>query len=154
MHFLDYIFKVAVLILAWISLLKAKSMVPFEHKVNTQTVFNGTDNEFDWYKPIAVILKPASSKDLQKRFDVDIEDDHFESMAPRHWPSFDPWTSYETGSEEDNESDQLRQLYDLPNKVEGNLISLARMGLVAIPRKEINHQDSGKVENESKDQGK
>lgn len=104
----------------------------------TKPLGNETD-ELNWYKPIAVILKPATNEDLQKRLQLDVPLPH------PVWPkveddlAFNPWTPYESRNAEIYE-DKLREFYetfDLPRQIERNLLSIARMGLVAIPRTEI-----------------
>lgn len=105
---------------------------------------NETADELDWYKPVAVILKPATNEDLLKRFQLD-------QLSQPEWPPvqdyspFDPWTPYESRSRKHNNEDKLREFYEtynLPGQVEGNLLSIARMGLVAIPRNEIGQGSS------------
>ncbi len=117
--------------------------------------FNMTDDEFNWYKPVAVILKPASKRDLQQRL-LQINFDEFllasypPSLLPP-WPfvqdysAFRRWINYQS-------SDRLRDVYrryELAGDVERRLTSLARMGLVAIPKvTKINHQRSGNNRNQ------
>ncbi len=115
------------------------------------SAFNATnDAEFDWYTPVAVILKPASAKDLKKRLQEDSGSRFSPFAQPYHpagrsWPpiqdpwEFDPWSPYQS-REDDDADDRLSQFYnsyDLPDSIQGKLLSLARMGLVAIPREEI-----------------
>jgi hypothetical protein len=129
------------------------------------------DDEFSWYKPVAVILKPATQRDFQKLLKDDrildelIRPPHYYKspnyyhhqpdpapQRPSYWPSSavqDSWEfenpqgfpPYSQGRHyERQQPDRLRDVYDrfdLPDHVQGNLLSLARMGLVAIPTKEI-----------------
>ena len=117
---------------------------------------NVTDEDFDWYKPVAVILKPASKRDLhQKRLLPVIRIDeilfissfsrlHRPSLLPPYWPIVQDHLAMHRLTHIYQQSDRLRDLfnrYELPGHEEHNLLSLARMGLVAIPKvKEINHQ--------------
>lgn len=155
---------------------------------------NSTDNddEFDWYTPIAVILRPASAKDIQKQMLetlMEDDDDWMSQQQPplaaqrrqpssyydsyynrppyysssvwqqpfhdyyysRPTPESTPWSPFQRSppppsqmSGEMDGDDRLREFYDsyeLPGRVQGNLLSLARMGLVAIPRKEVNYRE-------------
>lgn len=93
---------------------------------------DANDTDVVWYKPIAVILKPATIEDLQNRL--------LQSRSPiqQYWP-FDPRTQYEFRNGNPYQ-DKLREFYetfDLPEEVEGSLLSIARMGLVAIPKDEM-----------------
>ncbi len=119
--------------------------------------FKISDDEFNWYKPVAVILKPASKRDLQQRLlQVNVDEFLFPSYQPSllpPWPfvqdysAFRRWINYQS-------SDRLRDLYsryELPGHVEHRLTSLARMGLVAIPKTtKINRQRNGNNRNQEK----
>lgn len=117
------------------------------------------DEEFSWYKPVAVILKPATRRDFQELLKGDqMEEllhpphrypyDHHSLRSP-YWPPAVPQDSWELPDPEEfppyqgrhyERPDRLRDAYerfDLPDRVQSNLLSLARMGLVAIPTKEI-----------------
>lgn len=131
-----------------------------EIEIEDAIVTNATEgDEVDWYTPVAVILKPASERDLKKRFkanedrvDPPTDYDGAYQSSRLAWPptreldSFNPfWPNpydWQTPYQGDDGQDRLRevyQAYDVPTRVQGNLLSLARMGLVAIPRKEVNH---------------
>lgn len=119
-------------------------------------ITNNDDDEFTWYKPIAVILKPATQRDFQKILEDDKIDELYNSplnqqQHRRYWPSeegdfwgFDP-EDYPAPYQQQQDRiyerhDRLRDAYsqfDLSKRVESNLLSLARMGLVVIPTKEI-----------------
>ncbi|XP_046632139.1 uncharacterized protein LOC124311810 isoform X2 [Daphnia pulicaria] len=118
--------------------------------------FNMTDDEFNWYKPVAVILKPASKRDLQQRLlQVNVDEfllPSYQSSLLPPWPfvqdysAFRRWINYQS-------SDRLRDVYRryelLAGHVERRLTSLARMGLVAIPKvTKINRQRSGNNRNQ------
>lgn len=126
------------------------------------------DGELGWYKPVAVILKPATERDLQERLlQAEEEEDPYMfhrynqfRSAPPPWlsvpehPPYDPWADLHQGrhfGREDRLSD-VYQRFKLPSHVQGNLLSLARMGLVAIPAKEIGLQNRGSVEEEEQQQ--
>ena len=115
---------------------------------------NVTDEDFDWYKPVAVILKPASKRDLhQKRLLPLINVDeilfvssfsrlHRPSLLPPYWPFVHDHCAFH----------RLTHIYryELPGHEKRNLLSLARMGLVAIPnrlRKSITKGISEIIEN-------
>lgn len=135
----------ALLSLSWVTGLLAKPMGQYPS-------INVTEDEFEWYTPVAVILKPASNKDLQTRLLDDVKNQPFPSSV---WPPvrdtwpFDPWAPYDGDRNinvRQDSDDSLREFYEtyhLPSRVQGNLLSLARMGLVAIPRKEIRHDVGG-----------
>jgi hypothetical protein len=102
--------------------------------------FNMTDDEFNWYKPVAVILKPASKRDLQQRLlRVNVDEFLFPSYPPSllpPWPfvqdysAFRRWINYQS-------NDRLRDVYrryELAGHVERRLTSLARMGLLPFRR--------------------
>lgn len=109
---------------------------------------NVTDNEFDWYTPIAVILKPTSKKDIQTRLPFNF-DNHPLPPSDPEWPPvqdtwpLDPLSPYDyarTRNIEQESGDRLREFYEtynLLNKVQSNLLSFARMGLVDVSTKEI-----------------
>ncbi len=114
--------------------------------------FNATDDdsEFDWYTPVAVILKPASQKELKRRLQEDDGISQFSPLFPDYyhqaippWPSIqDPWefnaqSPYQSREYDDDRLSQVYNSYDLPDNIQGRLLSLARMGLVAIPKEEI-----------------
>ena len=55
------------------------------------------DSEFDWYTPVAVILKPATQKELKKRLQED-DASRYSSFPQYHHPfspplprEYDPW---------------------------------------------------------------
>ena len=120
------------------------------------------EDEVDWYKPVALILKPASERDLQKRFQMARAEEDGSFSLDSHYkyhktansfrPSFqDPYWEFnqrepfQQAREEDG--DRLRdyyQSYGVPEQTQGNLLSLARLGLVAIPRREVEAQYSTK----------
>lgn len=114
-----------------------------------------TEDDFNWCKPVAVILKPASKRDLQQRLlQASVEEILFPSSYSRlHQPSpLPPWPFVQDywalrRWENDEASDRLRDLYsryELPGQVKRKLLSLAGMGLVAVPRMtKINRQRSG-----------
>ncbi len=120
-----------------------------------QPQFTITDDEFNWYKPVAVILRPASKRDLQQRLlRVNVDEFLFPSYPPSLLPpwsfvqdysAFRRWINYQS-------SDRLRDVYrryELAGHVERRLTSLARMGLVAIPKvTKINRQRSGNNRNQ------
>lgn len=119
------------------------------------------DDELSWYKPIAVILKPASERDLRDRLLETENEDPFQFRSnnqyqppPPSWPSvreyssYDPWAGYHPARRFGGD-DRLRDVYQkfqLPSKLQGNLLSLARMGLVAIPTKEIGIKNAAEKE--------
>jgi hypothetical protein len=122
--------------------------------------FKITDEEFNWYKPVAVILKPASKRDLQQRLlQVNVDEFLLASYPPSllpPWPFvedysalFRRWINYQS-------SDRLRDVYrryELAGHAERRLTSLARMGLVAIPKvTKINRQRSGDNRNQEQQQ--
>lgn len=139
--------------------------------------FNVTneDDEFSWYKPVAVILKPATQQDFEKL----LKDDKLDELLrppyyqqrqqpprPSYWsPSAPVQDSWGFDPEEFpppyqgrhyERPDRLREAYDrfdLPDHVQGNLLSLARMGLVAIPTKEIGSTKND-ADNEQKGKNK
>lgn len=161
---------------------------------NKRPAENATDDEFDWYTPIAVILRPASSKDIQKQvldtylkgdgafpqsqhplaaqqlpqqpypyydsfpppFSVGMQHPFYDfNQPPLEQPTRFPYqqnTPPFLPREEDGD-DRLREFYesynDLPSRVQSNLLNLARMGLVAIRRKEVNSREDDD-ENNSK----
>ncbi len=123
-----------------------------------------SDDELSWYKPVAVILKPATPRDFQELLKSDrIMDEllhpsfsnrpfiHRQRRPAPYWPSaavrdtweFDPaeeFPPYYQQGRHYERPDRLRDAYnrfDLPDHLQSNLLSLARMGLVAIPTKEI-----------------
>ncbi len=112
-------------------------------------------DEFDWYTPVAVILKPASQKEFKKRLQEDDGNTFFPFQQYQHqasspfWSPFqDPWDfhprfPYPLGEEDDDGLSDFYNSYELPESVQGKLLSLARLGLVAIPREEIGPRSSG-----------
>jgi hypothetical protein len=122
-----------------------------------------SDDELSWYKPVAVILKPATQRDFQEllksdRVDELLQPSHspFHQQRPYDWPSpaqdswyFDPEELPPYQGRQFERPDRLRDAYDrfdLPVRVQSNLLSLARMGLVAIPTKEIGHKNDATEE--------
>jgi hypothetical protein len=125
-----------------------------------------TDDDISWYKPIAVILKPATEKDLEERLlssstRIDNDDDssplnyHQRPAVPLQqqpllpWPyGSSPWAPPHFSrnihdQHQQQQKDRLKNYYaslNLPGRVQGNLLSLARMGLVAIPNKDVGRQ--------------
>lgn len=90
---------------------------------------NVTNDEFDWYTPIAVILKPTSNKDLQKHLPVNFDNQPLPSSGPvwppvqDTWP-FDPLSSNFHGRTENTEQengDRLREFYQAYNHLLSNL---------------------------------
>lgn len=118
------------------------------------------DDEVDWYKPVAVILKPASEKDLQKRFEaMNADDESFSSDSQHYQPvnpfsptfqdsykGFNPYASYQQARGEEDRLRDFYQSYGVPERTQGNLLSLARLGLIAIPKKEVKAQYSANEE--------
>jgi hypothetical protein len=119
-----------------------------------------SDDELSWYKPVAVILKPATQRDFQELLESDRMDELLNPSFSRpafhqqwrssYWPSpaQDSWGEFDPAEElppyyqgrHYERPDRLRDAYnrfDLPDHLQSNLLSLARMGLVAIPTKEI-----------------
>lgn len=91
------------------------------------------DGEFDWYTPIAVILKPASQQDLIKRLEeLGVDNDQFSSFPDYPYP-FSPaiQNQWEFDAQMFDHNDMLHYFYNLPHFVQERLLSLARMGLVA-----------------------
>jgi hypothetical protein len=125
-----------------------------------------TDDDISWYKPIAVILKPATEKDLEERLlssstRIDNDDDvsqlnyHQRPAVPLQqqpllpWPyGSSPWAPPHFSrnihdQHQQQQKDRLKNYYaslNLPGRVQSNLLSLARMGLVAIPNKDVGRQ--------------
>ena len=124
-----------------------------------------TDDDISWYKPIAVILKPATEKDLEERLlssstRIDNDDDvsplnyrqrpavRLQQQPLLPWPyGSSPWApphfSRNIHGQHQQQKDRLKNYYaslNLPGRVQGNLLSLARMGLVAIPNRDIGRQ--------------
>lgn len=112
--------------------------------------FTDDDSEFDWYTPVAVILKPASEKELKRRLQEDDGISQFSPSFPEYyhqasppWPSIqDPWefnppSPYQSRKDDDDGLKNFYNAYELPDNVQGRLLFLARMGLVAIPKEEI-----------------
>lgn len=118
------------------------------------------DDEVDWYKPVAVILKPASERDLHKRFQaMNVDDESFSSDSQHYHPAspfsptfqesyggFNPYAPYQQARGEDDRLRDFYQSYGVPERTQGNLLSLARMGLIAIPKKEVKAQYSANEE--------
>jgi hypothetical protein len=114
-----------------------------------------SDDELSWYKPVAVILKPATQRDFQELLESDRMDEllhpsfsrpaFYQQRRSSYWPSpaQDSWGEFGPAEEFPpyyERPDRLREAYnrfDLPEHLQSNLLSLARMGLVAIPTKEI-----------------
>ncbi len=118
--------------------------------------FKIIDDEFNWYKPVAVILKPASKRDLQQRllqinFDKFLLASYPPSLLPP-WPFVQDYSAYFRRWINYQSSDRLRDVYrryELAGHVERRLTFLGRMGLVAIPKvKKINRQRSGNNRNQ------
>jgi hypothetical protein len=119
-----------------------------------------SDDELSWYKPVAVILKPATQRDFQELLESDRMDEllhpsfsrpaFYQQRRSSYWPSpaQDSWGEFGPAEElppyyegrHYERPDRLREAYnrfDLPEHLQSNLLSLARMGLMAIPTKEI-----------------
>lgn len=133
-------------------------------------------DELSWYKPVAVILKPATQRDFQELLESDRMDELLHPSFSRpafhqqrrssYWPSpahqdswgeFDPEELppyyYQQQGRHYERPDRLRDAYsrfDLPDHLQSNLLSLARMGLVAIPTKEIGGRKNDATEELSK----
>lgn len=122
------------------------------------TLADAAEDEISWYKPIAVILKPATEKDLEERLKLSPRTDEelpFEyrqhpdvpvpfqqqPLFPWDYESASPWASpFARNSHRGQPEDGLKNYYaslNFPGNVQANLLALARMGLVAIPKKEI-----------------
>ncbi len=131
-------------------------MAESEAQPEQAEIVKADEDEIGWYKPVAVILKPASEKDLQKRFQaVNADDDSVPSYS-QYWQSanpfwstfqdpywgFNPYAPYQQASDDDDRLRDYYQSYGVPERTQGNLLSLARLGLVAIPKKEVEAQYS------------
>ena len=138
--------------LAWVTTSFAYPMATPKHYRQGSSNVTDDDSDFDWYTPVAVILKPATQKELKKRFQED-DASRFSSFPQYRHPfspplpreSYDPWendhwSQYQSREDEDDVFRDFYNSYDMPDSVQGRLLSLARMGLVAIPRDEIGAQ--------------
>lgn len=133
-----------------------------ETRLFSLNVFN---EEFDWYIPAAVILKPASHVDLKKIFHGNSQP-LFAQFHPSAIPpfvsapstkayapwAFDLWAPYET--REENKLKAFYSSYELPESVQDMLIYLTIMGFVAVPRKTIRHESNGRNPINQGEQGK
>ena len=96
---------------------------------------NVTDEDFDWYKPVAVILKPASKRDLhqKRRLPVISVDEilfvssfsrlHRPSLLPPYWPFVQDHLAIHRLTDIYQQIDRLRDLfkrYELPGHEERN----------------------------------
>ena len=129
--------------LTWVTTSFAYPMA-MQKLYQTESFYVADNNlQFVWYTPAAVILKPATQKEWKKRLQEDVR--QF-SLFQHYHPPFSSSSSWKINpyyQPRKYESDVLRDFYssyDMPGSVQGRLLSLARMGLVAIPREEIDSQ--------------